>query len=192
MTTFGKIVMSSFAAVTLFAIYYGTVSYVKEDSRTVPSAQESASLSTSDATTTLATTTEEMSNKPSFTTVLQQGGIQKCSIVQPMGQMTSTGVVYINKALVRAEFSVSVMDKTIETTMIARDGYMYSWTKGSAQEGTKTKMPTAESVKQSAGKAPTVRTWNGDQVKEYTCEDWTPDETIFEIPKTITFKDVIG
>jgi hypothetical protein len=191
MTTFGKMIMSLFVAVTLFGIYYGTKTYVKEDSsisqekRPIQQSVEVSSASSSiEGTSSSALDTKK---QESFTSILQQGGKQKCSISQPLGQMISTGVVYISSALVRAEFSVTVMNKTINTTMIVRDGYMYSWTSGSPATGTKTKMPTVESLKQASS---TVRTWNGDQVKDYSCEQWLPDEKLFEIPSAVAFKTV--
>jgi hypothetical protein len=192
MTTFGKIVMSLFVVATLTGIYYGTKTYVKEDNAVLeekkPAPDSQAVEPSASSTEESASSTGGAKKQESFTSILQQGGKQKCSISQPLGQMISTGVVYINNALVRAEFSVSVMDKTINTTMIARDGYMYSWTSGNGAAGTKTKMPTSDSLKQGTS---TVRTWNGDLVKDYSCEAWSPDAKLFEIPSTVTFKEVI-
>jgi hypothetical protein len=136
------------------------------------------------ATTTGTSTLSVDTKKPLFTEMLIKGGNQKCVVTQVMGSITSSGTVYIHGALVRAEFSTAVMDKTIKSTLIARDGYMYSWTDTASTTGMKTKMPTSNATSTTG-----VRTWNGDQVKDYTCAQWTPDEKLFEVPSSIIFKN---
>lgn len=199
MTLFGKFVFTFFGVVLAFGIFYGVMSYVKHDSDIailpVPVATTTQDIASStDATTTIATstslvatsTTKKDDTKLPFPEILARGGEYKCLITQVMGTISSDGVVYIHKDLVRAEFSVAVMDKKINSTLIARDGYMYTWTDTATSTGSKTKMPTVDRN----GKAVStngVRTWNGDQVKDYTCSPWTPVDTMFDIPKSMTF-----
>jgi outer membrane lipoprotein-sorting protein len=186
MTLFGKIVFGLTALVVAVGIFYGTSSYVKNEAEVVTQIQTSTttdSVASATSTTETASSTEE--KKIAFPLVLERGGMYKCSVTQSMGTITSDGTVYINGPLVRAEFSMSVADQKISTTMIARDGYMYSWTASASSTGTKVKMATANDPKQPTG----VKTWNGSQVTDYSCDEWKPDEVLFEIPKTVTFTE---
>jgi hypothetical protein len=201
MTVFGKIVMSLFTAVTLVAIYFGTNNYVKTDSmasvkveeeksvkEAVQNPSEETATSTQNGTSTVVQESGKTTDtKPPFISVLQKGGKYKCLISQPLGQMISTGVVYINNANVKADFKVEIMGKTINTTMIVKDGYMYSWSSGSPTTGTRTKMPASNSVNSASS---SVKTWNGELVKDYSCEEWSVDTKLFDLPSTVLFKDV--
>lgn len=190
MTLFGKFVFTVLGIVLAFGIFYGVTSFVKDDSaqevakEAVPVMEETATptASSTDASSTSALNTAK---KP-FYELLATEGDRTCTITQMMGTVSSVGTVYMHEGLVRAEFSTSIANNTIKSTMIARDGYMYSWTDTASSTGTKSKMPT----RGADGKVVTnsaVKTWDGSQVKDYTCTDWKADATLFEIPKQITF-----
>ncbi len=189
MTLFGKIVFGITALVVCVGVFYGTTSYVKHDEEsaaaapvvtTATSSQEEATTTLGTASSTNATTSQD--KKMAFPLVLERGGKYKCSVIQTMGTITSEGTVYIHDKLVRADFSMSISDQKIDTTMIARGGYIYSWTNTASTTGSKVKMP------QAGASSPTgVRTWNGSQVSEYTCDAWKPDDTLFDLPKAIVF-----
>jgi hypothetical protein len=206
MTIFGKLVLGTLMVLISGAVFYGLTSYVKEDSAAIPKevATESTttdlfplptSTSTDEggllgATTTIqgaATGTGEVSKptgkKIPFTEFMSKGGSYTCSIVQTVANMTSNGTVYMHDALVRLEFSTSIANQTINTTMVARDNYMYTWTSTTPGKGYKTKISQSET----SGKQPSTLTWNGSQVGDYTCVPWKADDSLFELPKSIVF-----
>jgi hypothetical protein len=195
MTIFGKIVLASFMIVVASGVYFGLSSYVKEDTQgeettiqVVSTSTESASPLVETASTTEASSTQTgtstkqgSSKKIPFTEFMSKGGSYTCDITQNVSTMTSKGTVYMHDALVRLELATSLAGQSMNTTMIARDGYMYSWTDLSPTKGYKTKIVA------SATEKPTTYTWNGSQVGDYTCEAWKADDTRFELPKTVTF-----
>lgn len=197
MTLFGKFVFTFFGVVLAFLLFYSITSFMKQDSEVaIPEKNSQTEIATTttdvQATSTNATTTEsatstkETKKQPVFTEVLVKGGKFKCSVTQAMGAATSNGTVYINDAKVRAEFTTSISNTIIHSTMLVLNGYMYTWTDNISNTGSKIKMPTIGRD----GKVVTssnVKTWNGEQVKDYTCEAWTPDENLFTVPMNITF-----
>lgn len=194
MTLFGKFVFTVLGIVLAFGLFYGITAYVKRDTVTPVAPSPVVTEEAQNATTSVATSTDNASStetvdttKPPFYQLLAKAGSRKCSVSQMMGTITSNGTVYMDNGTVRAEFSTSVMNTTVNSTMIAKDGYMYSWTdKGTT--GTKTKMPTLDRDG-NATSTKGVKTWDGSQVKDYTCAPWTVDEAIFEIPKSVTFTE---
>lgn len=202
MTLFGKLVMGVVMLFISVSIFYGLRSYVQNDSVIapvpvvessstdlfpVPSSATDQSTST-EATTTLSGTSTESktgSKKIPFTEFMSKGGSYKCEIMQTVANMTSKGTVYMHDALVRLEFSTSIASQSINTTMIARDNYMYTWTSTTPNKGYKTKI-----AQQKAGSKPVgTYTWNGSQVGDYTCEAWKADDSFFELPSGVTFSD---
>lgn len=189
MTLFGKFVFTVLGIVLAFGVFYGVTSFVKDDSKKVAVEEQAPVIETVDSTAsstdTTSTSTVDTNKKP-FYELLGTIGDRTCTINQMMGTVSSVGTVYMHEGLVRAEFSTSIANNTIKSTMIARDGYMYSWTDTASSTGTKSKMPT----RGADGKVVTnsaVKTWDGSQVKDYTCRDGKVDEALFEIPKQITF-----
>ena len=79
---------------------------------------------------------------------------------------------------------MTVTENVINSSMITRDGYTYAWTDKSLGKGTKVKM--VESAEESTT-TPSAMTWAGEQVGDYTCEEWTADDSVFVLPKNITF-----
>lgn len=182
------------------SVFYGVTTYVKHDNEiqvSAPVVTEAATITESlaEGTTTPATATSSvmsattspvaLGKKKPFTDIMNQGGSFKCNVMQTVANMTSNGTVYIHDALVRAEFSMSIAGQSIDTTMIARDGYIYSWTSGTPTKGYKAKINGGEGDGR-AGTSGTY-TWNGSQIGDYTCEAWVADDKKFDLPKGTTF-----
>lgn len=197
MTLFGKFVFTVLAIVLAFAIFLTVTSLVRHDAQeeVLVTKEEVTPQDTASSTETTATSTatstevkqgETSSNKKPFYELLGTTGDRKCSITQMMGTVTSNGTVYTHDGLVRAEFTTSIANNTIKSTMLARDGYMYTWTDNAPTKGSKTKMPTLDANGKVTAQTG-VKTWDGSQVKDYTCSDWKPDTKLFEVPETVTF-----
>jgi arginyl-tRNA synthetase len=172
--------------------FYSVTSYVKNDVQEVKSQAvdqstpvvADAASSTVEIATTTATSTQMSGKKIPFKDFLTKGGSYKCEVNQSVSTMTAKGTVYMNEGNIRLEMSSTLSGQTINTTMIARDGYMYSWTDIAAKKGFKTKMVTSGSETSTTTK---VYTWDGGQIGDYSCEDWKADVTLFDVPKGITF-----
>ena len=143
------------------------------------------------AVPTVPTTTKEENVKPTgkkmaFSQLMTQNGTYKCTVTQYIENMESKGVVYMDKRLLRGEFSTIAGGQKIDTTMILRDGYTYTWTSMAPTMGFKVKAVTELNTSTSSTATGTY-SWNADQIGDYNCEAWTPDETQFTLPAIIKF-----
>ena len=199
MTIFGKLVLGLFMLIIGGSVFYGVTNYVKKDSEpiaavpvvtemTSTSAEVMSASTTEDGASLSATTTDSKASgkKMAFTEFMSKGGAYKCDVTQIVATMTTKGTVYMHDALVRAEFSNSVAGQSLNTTMIARDGYMYSWTSLTPNKGYKTKLAADTTPKPGQ---PATYTWNGSQVGDYDCQAWKADDSLFDLPKTVTFAE---
>lgn len=199
MTIFGKLIMGVLLLIIGSGIYYGLTSYVKNDGETVVNTEivQNTNTVTDEASTTImngtsttlsatstATSTKQGKKIP-FTDFIGKGGSYTCEVTQSMASMNSKGTFYMHDNLVRVEFATTLAGQSMNTTMIARDGYTYSWTSLSPTKGFKTKIPQGDVQ---PGTSPTY-TWNGSQVGDYSCEVWKADDTLFVLPKDIVFAD---
>lgn len=202
MTVFGKMILGGLLLVVAGGIYYGVSSTVKNDipsepvsfgTTTIPVSVDTTA-STTEATSTASTTTSTASTttkkpegkKIAFSEFIKKGGSYKCVVTQTVATMTTNGVVYLDNGKVKAEFAVSVAGQSLSTSMIIRDGYSYTWTSNSPTKGFKTKIATGGQGDSSTGPKGTI-TWDGSQIGDYSCEEWTAEASMFEIPKTVTF-----
>lgn len=199
MTIFGKIIMGIVLVLIGTGVFYGVSSYVKYDSE-VASVQDPPQQDISTTTeemlllsaTTTATTTEKVATtttqgkngkKIPFTDFISKGGSYKCTVTLTVATGTSAGVVYFHDRQVRGEFTSLSTGASVATTVVLRDGYTYSWVGVSPIKGYKTKSVSGSRSSPSTE----VREWETDKVGDYSCVTWSADDSIFELPKTISF-----
>ncbi len=127
--------------------------------------------------------------KMAFSQFLKQGGSYKCDVSQSVSGVENTGTVYTSNEMIRGEFSTTVQGRTIDSTMVVRDGYAYSW--GSALPGTGFKVKTAASVYDTttAGGSGSY-SFNAEQIGDYNCEPWVREESKFTLPADVKFTTV--
>ncbi len=191
MTLFGKIILGGLLVVVAGGVYYGVSTKVANDTQ----ADELVIATTTDtvpvvvmATTTASTTKEVPTGKKmAFTEFMKQGGSYKCTVTQNVANMISNGTVYIHNNKIKANFTTSIQGQTIETNMIAMEGYTYTWTNMSKGAGFKSKITPPKSDPNTNAAASATYTWNGEQIGDYNCEAWVVDTTTFELPKSVTF-----
>lgn len=138
-------------------------------------------------------TSTQAGKKIAFSQLLEQKGTYKCTVTQHVANMDTQGTVYMNEGMVRAEFSTIIQGQKMDTTMISREGYTYSWSSMMPNMGYKVKIDTT--AKPSAATDTKAQTsgsysWNAEQIGDYNCEAWTADASKFAIPKGITFTQV--
>lgn len=198
MTFFGKIIAGILFLIVGGAVFHGVTTYVNNDggavvtepvvisTSTIPVITVATTTPIEAASTTASTTPVQNQKKVSFVEFMKQGGSYKCSVVQTVATMTSNGTVYIHDNKIRANFTTSIQNNTIETNMIVKEGYSYSWTNMSKGVGTKVKIAPKSNPGSDAAVSATY-TWNGSQVGDYNCEEWVADDTMFSLPTTVTF-----
>lgn len=157
--------------------------------------QTDTSSTTTGATTTNTGTATPGGKKMAFSSFIKQGGSYQCTVTQYIDSAytsSTTGIVYISGEKIRGNYSVEVQGMKIDGSVIVRDGFAYTW---SSMSSTGFKSPVTESASGAAGVQTSSGTtgsfsWNTDMVGDYDCKAWTPVESQFTLPASITFKSV--
>jgi hypothetical protein len=196
MTIFGKIVMGLVLLLIGTGVFYGVTSYVEKDSSAIAkdeNSQQVTSTTTEElsllSATTTATGTQSVSvgangKKIPFADFLRKGGSYTCAVTEITQDVSSVGTVYFHDSLMRVELTTEVSSGPIKTNVIIKNGYTYYWTSTMPGKGYKTK--TDQSNTNNTTRA-TSTTWDSTKIGDYSCESWTPDDTVFDLPKSVTF-----
>lgn len=140
------------------------------------------------------TVSEEITQQPSgkkmaFAQFLKDGGAYKCTVNQYVGDTESKGTVYVNQGLIRGTFQTEVQGTKIDTDLLVRDGYTYTWT-SAAPMGFKAPVVAPDTnTNQNAGMSGTY-SWNAEQIGDYDCVAWNPDTATFAVPAGIQFMEM--
>lgn len=128
----------------------------------------------------------ETGKKMAFSQFVKEGGSYKCEVKQSITDFDNTGTVYLSDGNMRGEFSTVAEGKTMDTSFIFKDEYMYSWSSALPNMGFKMKVdPTVDAGSDASG----TYSWNADQIGDYNCEVWTTDSSKFALPSGVTFQD---
>lgn len=140
---------------------------------------------------TLPTPSSAASNKKiAFSELVKQGGSYECTVKQAVSDMESDGVVFMDKDRLRGEFSTTAEGMKIDSTMIMKDGYMYTWSSMAPKNGFKMKStPTSEAGNTNAPASGTY-SWNAEQIGDYYCKEWRVDESKFTLPTSVKFTEL--
>ncbi len=84
-------------------------------------------VSTTGTETTDTTKPETAGKKMAFSEFIKNGGSYKCTVNQNVNNTTTVGTTYIDGSMIRGEYNTKVSGMSIDSTMIVRDGYTYSW-----------------------------------------------------------------
>ena len=133
--------------------------------------------------------TTPVSKKMAFSEFLKQGGTYKCEINQKVDNTETKGTTYINGEMIRGEYSTKVENVDINSTILVRDGYTYSWTSSLPNMGFKIKMDP-KTTDNSGINNPSSYGFNAEQIGDYNCEAWTLDQSKFTVPTNITFREL--
>ncbi len=127
--------------------------------------------------------------KMAFLDFVKQGGAHKCIVNQSIGGMEVKGTTYINDGMIRGEYATEAQGMSMESTLIVRDGYTYTWTSMAPQMGFKTKVAAGTPTDTGAGMSGTY-SFDAQQIGEYDCESWVVDEGKFTPPASVTFTEI--
>lgn len=127
----------------------------------------------------------------SFQELMKKTGSYVCTVKQNVAGISTEGKVSIKGENISATFSTSVQGRTIETSTITKDGYVYTWSNVTPTSGVKTKIQA--SVQPNANtNAPTSASyaWDGKDIGSYSCVVANIPSTAFDLPSAVTFLEI--
>lgn len=133
-------------------------------------------------------TTKPGTKKIPFSSLMAQGGSYVCNVHQNVNNVDSIGTVYMTSGKLRGEFKTAVAGMNINTTFVIKDGYSYMWSSAMPNVGYK----IAVIQKSGDTSAPGVSSYsfNGDQIGDYDCKEWAPNEAMFALSTGIKFTEI--
>ncbi|MCE9628611.1 MAG: hypothetical protein K8Q91_01310 [Candidatus Vogelbacteria bacterium] len=129
------------------------------------------------------------SKKIPFSEFIKIGGSYKCTINQSIGGVDTQGLTYLNNKMIRGEYNTKVQGVSIDTTLIVRDGFTYTWTSMAPTMGFKAKVADQKVVDNQTGTSGTY-SFNAEQIGDYDCQTWNSDDSKFVLPTGVTFREV--
>lgn len=135
-----------------------------------------------------AQTADTNNKKMAFADFIKQGGSYKCTVRQSVQGVESEGTTYISGDMIRGEYATQVQSQNIQSTMIVRDGYTYSWS--SMMPNTGFKVRVAQTAGDTGAAASGNYSFDAEQIGDYSCESWSADASMFAVPTNITFQTI--
>ncbi len=126
----------------------------------------------------------------SLNDLLNRGEAVKCSYAKDDNQGKYQGVFYIDGRNQKVRSDINMVTKEApETTILAYSimdkEYVYSWTNLLPGQGYKIKLDEAK-----AETADNSQKVDWDEKLNFSCQKWNVDNSLLELPKDITFKDL--
>ena len=106
----------------------------------------------------------------------------KCDVKQTMSYFENSGTIYMDGTKVRGDFSTIAEGKTMNTSLIVKDGTSYMWSNGEnglPEIGFKAQVTSENNL----------NAWQ-ESIGDYDCNLWEVDEAMFAVPTNITFQEV--
>ncbi len=196
MTILGK----SIIAILLVGVvgggaYYAT-NFMKGDVSRVTEEQTSEKMSQQPASDTKAASADTKTENGAvtekdmtFKELVKKGGSYECTVKQSVMGVTTDGKVYIKGGDISAKFSTSVQGRNIDTSMVTKDGYSYTWS-SMAPSGMKAKVNTGDTKANTQAPMSATYAFDGKDIGSYSCASVTIPSAVFDIPSSITFTEV--
>ncbi len=127
--------------------------------------------------------------KMAFADFVKEGGSYQCTVNQNVQNIETKGTVYISGERISGTFSTKTQGMNIDTNMIVRDGYTYTWSSMMQGMGVKIKATSPGAAGSNPGaSASGTYSFNAEQIGDYDCKPWTANESVFTLPSGITFQ----
>ncbi len=130
--------------------------------------------------------TEAATQRTSMKALLALTTPQKCTFTDSTEMGNTSGTVYIKNGKMRGDFNAETSAGAMASHMIVSDNTSYVWTD-----------QTVEGFKMSLDQTTEVETTNAnteavdiDREVDYSCENWSGDESMFSLPSNVTFTDM--
>jgi hypothetical protein len=159
---------------------YSAIKKNKTNTTAVYTAQETAPTQT---------TEKPVGKKIAFSEFIKQSGSYQCTVHQNLSDFDTGGTVYISDGKLRGDFSTIAEGRTVTSSVLARDGFVYSWSSMMPNKGVKMAMTMAELSNPAASTSGTY-VWNASQIGDYSCTPWIAQEPTFGLPSGTTFTTV--
>lgn len=181
MTLFGKVLLGLILATAAFLIVRGAA---KKDDVVLAPVEETS------ATEPVPAEEEALVFTGSTKDLLARGGDYKCTFAQEVENSKSTGTVYISGEKLRGDFKTEITATgpamLVESHMISDGEFMYTW---SSMMPTGFKMNVTE-TSETATITPSQQGFDANVDIDYNCVAWTPEESQFSLPSTVTFSEI--
>lgn len=127
----------------------------------------------------------KMAPTKSLKDLVLQGKAMKCSFKNE----NSEGTFYVADQKVRGDISASVNGKDFKNHTLIMDKTSYTWIEG---EKKGFKMTVSDNAPQTQNLTPTQKqeAVNMEAKMNYRCDDWSKDNSYFELPKDVSFSDL--
>lgn len=133
--------------------------------------------------------TETNSKKMAFADFVKQGGSYECTIKQYVAGTETSGTAFIGEGMIRGEYSTQTQGLTVNTSVIVRDGFAYTWTSMAPTMGFKAKV-VEDTTTNAATSISGSYSFNAEQIGDYDCKAWAFDAGKFTLPAGVTFREV--
>lgn len=134
--------------------------------------------------------TEETASAPqSLKDIIAANVPQKCTFSAVAENGGYEGVVYSSGGKFRGDFTSTSGTETTTSHMIIDGTTNYTWTDGQTT-GYKMTVESEEAVKPEVSATSPAAVADLNQKADYKCAVWVPDDSLFELPKDITFTDL--
>ncbi len=121
----------------------------------------------------------------SLRSLIALGGSKKCTVINTTVNGSSSGTVYLSGGKMRGDFNSTVTGSAAsESHMIMEGSTTYVWS------GTQGMKMDASATASAQGNAQNNAQVDLDQAMSYECSNWSPDNTQFVAPSTVTFVDL--
>ncbi|MBY0110688.1 hypothetical protein K2Y00_01650 [Patescibacteria group bacterium] len=134
------------------------------------------------------TTEEKAEGSATLADLMMRTGSFRCDVEMKAeatnGASESAGTVYISEGKMRGDFATKVSGMTINSYMISREGYVYTWSDMMPQ-GMKMKVATDGSTETT-----TQGAMDASAAVDYHCAPWSVDGSKFIVPSTVTFTEL--
>lgn len=144
---------------------------------------------TNSLTTSQKEQSEKMAKQPkSLTDFLSMTGSQKCTFSDTSSG--SSGTLYVADGKLSGAFQSALGGKQTVAHMVNDGSYFYIWTEDTNQGYKIADQTITEMSKNAAnGQSQSSTPIDFNQKADYACDSWRTDSSVFDIPKTISFKD---
>lgn len=109
---------------------------------------------------------------------------QTCTFTDDQG---NSGVVYVSDNKMRGDFQSSLNGENTESHMLINGNDMYLWFADNP-EGFKTSLESVKDLQAEQGDDE-PKTVDIDKQVDYECQNWTVDQSVFQVPTDVKFTD---
>lgn len=113
----------------------------------------------------------------------------ECTVTQNVQGISSNGTVFISEGKIRGEFQTETQGMKINSSMVVKDGYTYSWTSMMPSVVYKAKVASGEISQQNTQMSGSY-SFDARQIGSYDCKETSVNDSRFELPQGVSLVDI--